>query len=144
MLSCRLRIISCSETVFWWAKRHFSNFLQFDWLKNISLCETFLKTGLFHKWDKISIDKEPSYFVGERYSFAIASINSTFKKGHITKQSCQGTQVSNSLFMIFLCNWDWVGSMQKGLPWLQNCQQQKLFGSICKHMYALFMSPFWF
>ena len=34
-------LLNCSKSH--WAKRHFSNFLQFDWLKTVSFRETFLK-----------------------------------------------------------------------------------------------------
>ena len=47
MLSFHLSIIFCSEHVFHWAKRQFSNFLSFDWLKKVSFRETFLKTVSF-------------------------------------------------------------------------------------------------
>ena len=44
MLSFHFSINLCSEHVFHWAKRQFSNFLSFDWLKKVSFCETVLKT----------------------------------------------------------------------------------------------------
>ena len=65
MLSFHLSINFCSEHVFHWSKRQFSNFLSFDWLKKVSFCVTFQKLSPSPKnslWDQISIDEEPSYF----------------------------------------------------------------------------------